>query len=279
MNASRVLVIGGGFAGVAAAAALRSRGAAVTLLEQRPVLGGRARSDELAELTVDTGAQLIATSFVRTVRLLAPQSTFDETSSGETSPMAPGFAAHDDRLQRTRGRDLYVRDGVRYPIQYGSIRSLLTFGGLGALEKLKLGRHLLPLIALHRAQLDADATRLPASLDGESASDFVTARVGPRAVDVLVEPPLNGFYGVRGNEASLGFFLILGRYGSESDVLAAPRSRAARASSRSSAQRAEGSSRAVTTGESGRPTVRWWPPGHAAHRRCSRPCCLRERRC
>src|SRR5918911_2242609 len=134
------------------------------------------------------------------------ESIFDETSSSETSPTAPGFAAHDDRLQRTGGRDLHVRDGVRYPIQYGSIRSLLTFGGLGALEKLKLGRHLLPLIALHRAQLDADATRLPASLEGESANAFVTAHVGPRTADVLVEPPLNSFYGVHGSDASLGFF-------------------------------------------------------------------------
>jgi len=54
-RASRhALIIGGGFSGVAAAAALRTRGHEVTLLERHGVLGGRARSDARAEGAVDT---------------------------------------------------------------------------------------------------------------------------------------------------------------------------------------------------------------------------------
>src|SRR5437016_14567117 len=44
MNAKRVVVIGGGLAGMAAAVALESAGLSVTLLEARRTLGGRAGS-------------------------------------------------------------------------------------------------------------------------------------------------------------------------------------------------------------------------------------------
>ncbi len=51
---SEVIVIGGGLAGLAAAAALGGTGHAVTLLEARPFLGGRATSYQIGELeTID----------------------------------------------------------------------------------------------------------------------------------------------------------------------------------------------------------------------------------
>jgi protoporphyrinogen oxidase len=203
-----IVIIGGGFAGVAAAATLRAQGADATILDERRTLGGRARSDDLAGSTIDTGAQLIAASFTRTVRLL----TLDAPATSALAADAP--------LHRVAGRDAYVHDGVRHPLQFGSIRSLLAFGGLSALEKVKLARHLVPALAVHHAALDADASRVPASLDHESARAFMSARVGETAADVLVEPPLNGFYATLGSEASLAFYLMLGRYGSDGDVLA-----------------------------------------------------------
>src|SRR5687768_18559696 len=92
---THVLVIGGGFSGVAAAAALRTRGHEVTLLERHGVLGGRARSDARAEGAVDTGAQFIASTFTRATQLLA-----------------------NARLEPTLARDMFVRDGKRLPIRF-----------------------------------------------------------------------------------------------------------------------------------------------------------------
>ena len=46
MASQRVVVVGGGLAGMAAAAALESAGIAVALLESRKTLGGRAGSFE-----------------------------------------------------------------------------------------------------------------------------------------------------------------------------------------------------------------------------------------
>lgn len=197
---ARVIVIGGGFSGVAAAARLRDHGARVMLLESRPVLGGRARSDRFGGVTIDVGAQLIASSFTRTRALLA-------RSDASLAPSA--------------GRDLLVRDGRREAIHFGSMRSLLTFSGLSAGEKLRLGGTLLPLLVRHRAHFDALAEKMPSSLDEQSARAYVETHVGSRAADVLAEPPINSFYAASGAEVSLGFLLALGHYGSESDMIAA----------------------------------------------------------
>jgi protoporphyrinogen oxidase len=194
---THVLVIGGGFSGVAAAATLHARGHVVTLLERHAVLGGRARSDARSEGPIDTGAQLIASTFTHTTRLLAN--------------------AH---LEATNARDVFVRDDTRLPIRFGSIASMLRFGGLGAGDKLKLGTTLLPLMARHARSLRADDSDGLAQLDQLSARSFVEKAISERAADVLVEPPLNAFYGARGSETSLAFFLTLGRYGSDAELLA-----------------------------------------------------------
>jgi phytoene dehydrogenase-like protein len=53
------LVIGGGFAGLAAAVALRARGERVTLLEQHAEVGGKARATRAAQAVVDLGPTLL----------------------------------------------------------------------------------------------------------------------------------------------------------------------------------------------------------------------------
>jgi protoporphyrinogen/coproporphyrinogen III oxidase len=192
-----LLVIGGGFSGVAAAAALRARGYGVTLLERQSVLGGRARSDVRTDGTIDTGAQLIASTFTHSTKLLV------------------GAA-----LETTNARDIFVRENQRLPIRFGSIASMLRFGGLSASDKLKLGTTLLPLMARHAGSLRVDDSDGLTPLDQVSARSFVVKAISERAANVLVEPPLNAFYGARGSETSLAFFLTMGRYGSEAELLA-----------------------------------------------------------
>ncbi|HWG53815.1 MAG TPA: FAD-dependent oxidoreductase [Gemmatimonadaceae bacterium] len=194
-----LVVIGGGFAGIAAAVRLREHGARVTMLERAPTLGGRARSDDFGGVTIDTGAQLLSTMCTRTLHLLG-----------------------EDRhamLRPARGRDAYVRAGVHYPLQFGSLRSLLAFGGIGAMDKMRLARYVLPILATHARALDAGAAHVTPAHDAVDARTFIAQHIGDEAADVLVEPPLNGFYALRGNETALAFFLMLGRYGGEGDVL------------------------------------------------------------
>jgi oxygen-dependent protoporphyrinogen oxidase len=193
------VVIGGGFAGAAAAVRLRARGATVTLIERAPTLGGRARSDDFGGETIDTGAQLLSTMCTRTLHLL-------------------GTDRH-TVLRPARGRDAYVRAGVHYPLQFGSLRSLLAFGGISAMDKMRLARYVLPILATHARALDAGAAHVAPAHDAVDARSFIAQHIGTEAADVLVEPPLNGFYALRGTETALAFFLMLGRYGGEGAVL------------------------------------------------------------
>src|ERR1700758_2738269 len=55
---SKVVVVGGGLAGITAAIALAEAGAAVTLLEARPRLGGATCSFARDGLVVDTGQHI-----------------------------------------------------------------------------------------------------------------------------------------------------------------------------------------------------------------------------
>jgi squalene-associated FAD-dependent desaturase len=68
----RVVVVGGGFAGMAAAIALQERRHQVTLLERRGILGGRASSvpDSVTGEDVDNGTHLMIGAYAETLDLL-----------------------------------------------------------------------------------------------------------------------------------------------------------------------------------------------------------------
>jgi len=74
-----VLIIGGGFAGLAAAVALAGAGRRVRLLEQKPHLGGRARSflDPATGSVVDNGQHLFMGCYHATQRFLREIGTLD----------------------------------------------------------------------------------------------------------------------------------------------------------------------------------------------------------
>src|SRR5260221_13155358 len=58
MSAHKVVVIGGGLAGITAAIGLREAGADVTLVEARPRLGGAGSSFARGDMMIDNGQPL-----------------------------------------------------------------------------------------------------------------------------------------------------------------------------------------------------------------------------
>ena len=74
-----VLIIGGGFAGLAAGVALAGRGQRVHLVEQAPYLGGRARSFLYAPAgsMVDNGQHIMMGCYRSTLRFLREIGTLD----------------------------------------------------------------------------------------------------------------------------------------------------------------------------------------------------------
>lgn len=70
MSARRVCVVGGGWAGIAAAVAAAARGDRVTLLEMAPQLGGRARGVELDGVLLDNGQHILIGAYTATLALM-----------------------------------------------------------------------------------------------------------------------------------------------------------------------------------------------------------------
>jgi squalene-associated FAD-dependent desaturase len=67
----RVAVVGGGWAGCAAAVTLAAAGVPVTLIEQAKTLGGRARRVSFGAFALDNGQHLMIGAYDRTLELLA----------------------------------------------------------------------------------------------------------------------------------------------------------------------------------------------------------------
>jgi squalene-associated FAD-dependent desaturase len=65
-----VAVIGGGYAGMAAAATLAERGAPVTVFDAARTLGGRARRVEHRDLALDNGLHILLGAYAETLRMM-----------------------------------------------------------------------------------------------------------------------------------------------------------------------------------------------------------------
>ena len=145
----KVVVVGGGLAGITAAIALSEAGADVTLAEAKPRLGGATSSFSRGGLMVDNGQHVFLRCCVAYRGLLARlgmtgavtlQDRFDVTV------LAPGGRA---RLRRT---------ALPGPLHLG--KALLGYGFLSGAQRLSVARAALAMAALNPAREDLDRQRL-----------------------------------------------------------------------------------------------------------------------
>ncbi|WP_236245780.1 protoporphyrinogen oxidase [Streptomyces sp. CC210A] len=165
--AGRVVVVGGGIAGLAAAHRVLRAGRGVTLLEAGDRLGGKLHSGEIAGARVDLGAE----------SMLARRPEALDLAS------AVGLGEH---LQppATAAAAVWTRGALR-PLPKGHFMGVPgDAGGLGDLLSDE------GLRAVHR---DRD---LPPDTPGEDVAigAYVARRMGHEIVDRLVEPLLGGVY-------------------------------------------------------------------------------------
>jgi squalene-associated FAD-dependent desaturase len=100
-RALKIAVVGGGWAGLAAAVEACAAGADVTLLEAARQLGGRARSVQLAGRTLDNGQHLLLGAYRETLRLMRTVGA-DPQRVLKRQPLALDYPATGFRLRLPR---------------------------------------------------------------------------------------------------------------------------------------------------------------------------------
>src|SRR6266536_1880546 len=173
----RVAIVGGGIAGLAAAFFLRDAGAAVTVLEGSPRLGGKLAVSEVAGIAVDAGAEALLAR--------RPEGTGLAAAVGLAGQLVqPGTTAA-GIWTRGRLRPLPQRQFMGVP---ADLDALADSGILSA-----------PGLASARADAGLPAT---ARAGDVSVASYVGARFGRELVDRLVDPLLGGVYAGRSDQLS-----------------------------------------------------------------------------
>ena len=185
MTAGRVVVVGGGLAGITAAIDLRDAGMDVTLLESRPRLGGAATSYGRAGLMIDNGQHVFLRCCDRYQGLLARLGVSDLVTIQERFDVTVLSPAGPARLRR---------DALPSPLHLA--RALLRYRLLSIAERARVGRAALAFRLADPASPDLDQERLGGWLAARGQSE----RARRRLWDLFIVSALN----IDGDEASVG---------------------------------------------------------------------------
>ena len=127
---SDVLIMGGGFAGLSAATALAAAGRRVTVLEKRPVLGGRAYSytDQTTGEVIDNGQHAMMGCYTEMFRFL------DRIGATDKLAIQPGLRV--DMLDPTRGAGVISCPPLPNPLHMGA--GVLGYRLLGVADRARV---------------------------------------------------------------------------------------------------------------------------------------------
>ncbi len=182
--APRVIVIGGGLAGISAAIALREMGAGVTLLEARPRLGGATCSFSRGGLTIDNGQHVFlrcCSAYRGLLARLGMTGSAPIQDRFDIAVLSPGAMA---RLRRT---------ALPGPLQLG--RALAGYSLLSPAERLRAGRAALAMRFVNPRQ---------PGVDGQRLGDWLAARgQGEHARRSLWDLFIVSALNIAGDDASL----------------------------------------------------------------------------
>ncbi len=172
----RVVVVGGGVSGLAAAHRLLHRGADVEVLEASPRTGGVLQRAEVGGVVVDLGAESVLARRPEAVELIRAAGLGDDLVHPATAAAA-------------------VRS-------HGSLHRLPAGTVMGVPGSADQVAGLLDPAAVERVRAEEDLPAAPLEHD-VAVAEHVAARVGREVVDRLVEPLLGGVYAGHADRLSL----------------------------------------------------------------------------
>ena len=187
MSQRRVVVVGGGLAGITAAVSLRDAGAAVTLLESRPRLGGAASSYPRAGMMIDNGQHVFLRCCSSYQDLLARLGVTDQVSIQERFDVTilTGTGNGHARLRRS---------SLPSPLHFAG--ALARYPLLSLAERAKVGRAALAFRFADPASPDLDRQRLGEWLAVRGQDE----RARRRLWDLFIISALN----IGGDDANVG---------------------------------------------------------------------------
>jgi protoporphyrinogen/coproporphyrinogen III oxidase len=190
----RVVIIGAGVAGAAAARVLHRRGAEVVLLESGDGIGGRVRTVEHDKFAIDSGAIFVMGSYTTTLRYLR-----ESGHLAEMTRWPARVAVLDER-------------GDRHPVRFDRPWTFLGMPRLRWADRLRMCSVLggLAVRALrHGAPGPFDVDDLAELDDGTTLAQWARANLGERVYQYVVRPLMDPLTGADAETISPSFTVAL----------------------------------------------------------------------
>jgi oxygen-dependent protoporphyrinogen oxidase len=189
----RVIVIGAGIAGLAAAHVLTGAGLSVKVLEASGRVGGRMTTDRVNGFVVDRGAQFLSSEYSLLLSLAAELG------------LTPG-------IRETSPWSAVVRNGTIRRMRVDNPLQVLTSGLLGWSTAARFGWRIWQLRKSLRSLPLNDYSQW-AAFDNETVSSWASRTVDQSVTEYLYEPMLQGFYFQAPEDTSLSLALVLSAFG------------------------------------------------------------------
>lgn len=189
-NASqRIIVIGAGVSGIAAAYRLKQRGYDVTLLEKNDYVGGKAKTADLNGYLVDEGASVLPSKYVNVLNIAHELGLGDELVPGGS---IVGFA---------RGDRIHYMDSARL------VMDSLTTGLISWKSKLRMINVAIDNLRI-QSKLNYEDLSTAAAFDFETAEQYCRRRANDEIYEYIVDGTLRGLLGTSGSHQSVVDFFF-----------------------------------------------------------------------